>query len=58
MIPTNVFAASTSNGSILAIIFFAIVFSVGVVKTGGESGAVVAKFFNGAYDVMLTVTTG
>jgi Na+/H+-dicarboxylate symporter len=58
LIPKNPMAAiaDPSNGSILAVIFFAILFGVFIVKVGGESGARLTAFFGAAFDVMMSLT--
>ncbi len=58
MIPTNIFEAASSNRSILAVIFFAVLFGVFTTRTGGESGALLTRFFAALQDVMLAMTHG
>jgi Na+/H+-dicarboxylate symporter len=58
MVPTNVFEAAASNGAILSIIFFAIVFSLAIVATPEEVSAPTRALFASLYEVMLTLTRG
>lgn len=58
MIPKNIVEASRSNTTILAVIFFAVLFGVSSVSTGGESGSVIERTFRAFYDVMITMTNG
>ena len=55
VVPTNPFDALAS-GEILQVIFFAIIFGVGVL-IAGEAGKPVARFFDSAADAMMKVTT-
>ncbi len=54
IIPLNPVAAMAS-GDVLAIIFFAIIFGVGILLAG-QDGAPVARLFESASDVMIRVT--
>lgn len=58
MIPSNPFAAlaDPSNKSILGVIFFAILFGAFITVVGGETGAMLTKFFSGAFEVMMAMT--
>lgn len=58
MIPRNVVEASRSNTTILAVIFFAVLFGISAVSTGGESGRTIERLFRAFYDVMITMTNG
>jgi len=58
MIPKNVIEASRSNTTILAIIFFAVLFGISAVKTGGESAKTVDRLFRSLFEVMITMTNG
>lgn len=58
MIPGNVVEASRSNTTILAVIFFAVLFGISSVATGGESGKLMERTFRAFYDVMITMTNG
>lgn len=55
IVPTNPVAAF-ANGDILSIIFFAILFGVGILL-GGEACKPVGRWFDGASEAMLKVTT-
>ncbi|MBB39443.1 MULTISPECIES: dicarboxylate/amino acid:cation symporter [Hyphomonas] len=54
IVPTNPFEA-LANGDILQVIFFAILFGVGIMLAG-DLGKPVAAFFDGAAEVMMKVT--
>ncbi|GIP36777.1 proton glutamate symport protein [Paenibacillus sp. J31TS4] len=54
IVPTNIFQALTS-GDMLAIIFFSVMFGLGIAAIG-EKGAPVLKFFQGTADAMFWVT--
>ena len=58
LIPSNPFAslADPGNKSILGVIFFAIMFGVFITVVGGETGKLLAKFFSGAFEVMMRMT--
>ncbi|MFQ5495419.1 MAG: dicarboxylate/amino acid:cation symporter [Phycisphaerae bacterium] len=58
LIPKNPFAAlaDPGNKSILGVIFFAILFGVFVSLVGGETGALLTRFFSGAFEVMMRMT--
>jgi len=58
MIPSNVFEVARSNKKILAVIFFAVVFAISTIKTGGEAAKTIDRFFRAVYDVMITMTNG
>jgi Na+/H+-dicarboxylate symporter len=58
LIPANPFASLSDPGnrSILGVIFFAILFGVFITVVGGETGQFLAKFFSGAFEVMMRMT--
>lgn len=53
LVPENVFAAAGDNGSMLQVIFFVILFGVGLVLTPDEKAAPVKAFFDGLNEVIL-----
>lgn len=53
MVPQNVFGAMTDNGSMLQVIFFVILFGVGLVLTPDEKAAPVKAVFDGLNEVIL-----
>ncbi len=57
MVPDNVVAAASSNGTVLAVIFFALLFGVFIKKTGGEHGERMARFFHSFFEVMMSMTS-
>lgn len=54
IVPTNIFTA-LSNGDLLAIVFFSVIFGLGVASIG-DKGQPVLKFFNGVLESMFWVT--
>ncbi len=58
MIPGNVLAAAMSNRSILAVIFFAGLFGLSAIHTGGEHLKRIDELFRSIYAVMITMTHG
>ncbi len=58
LIPSNPFAAlaDPTNTSILGVIFFSLMFGIFITVVGGETGALLTKFFSGAFDVMMSMT--
>ena len=55
IIPTNIFE-SFSNGSMLSIIFFAIIFGYFITRVGTKSRETLTDFFNATFDVMMKIT--
>jgi len=53
MVPDNVFQASSNNGSMLQVIFFAIFFGVGLILIEPTSAAPVKAVFDGINEVIL-----
>lgn len=53
MVPDNIFQASSSNGSMLQVIFFAIFFGVGLILIEPTSAAPVKAVFDGINEVIL-----
>ncbi|MBX2799300.1 MAG: dicarboxylate/amino acid:cation symporter [Myxococcales bacterium] len=58
MIPKNVVDSSRSNTTILAVIFFSVLFGVSAVAKGGETAKTVDGIFRSFYEVMITMTNG
>lgn len=58
LIPPNPFAAlaDPTNRSILAVIFFSLLFGIFVVRVGGEHGKRLTDAFNAAFEVMMSLT--
>lgn len=55
-IPPNIFAALTDNGSLLAIIFVAVVFGFFMTRLTGEVRETMDRAWNGVYEIMVMVT--
>ncbi|HLU47450.1 MAG TPA: dicarboxylate/amino acid:cation symporter, partial [Planctomycetota bacterium] len=53
MIPTNPVGAFADNGSILQVIFFALLVGIFITRTGGEHADLLRRFFDAAYAVMM-----
>ena len=53
VIPDNILAAATDNGSMLKVIFFAIFFGVGLILVDKVKSAPVKQFFDGVNEVIL-----
>lgn len=53
LVPGNIFAAATSNGNMLQVIFFAIFFGIGLILLEEEQARPVKAFFDGLNEVIL-----
>lgn len=53
LVPSNIFAAASDNGNMLQVIFFAILFGIGMILIPTEKSAPVKAFFDGFNDVIL-----
>jgi proton glutamate symport protein len=53
LVPENIIKASTENGNMLQVIFFAIFFGVGLILVPAEVGKPVKDFFDGFNEVIL-----
>ena len=53
LVPDNIIKASTENGNMLQVIFFAIFFGVGLILVPAETGKPVKDFFDGFNEVIL-----
>lgn len=53
MVPGNVFAAASSNGNMLQVIFFVIFFGIGLILVPTEKAKPVKDFFDGLNEVIL-----
>ena len=53
VIPDNILAAATDNGSMLKVIFFALFFGVGLILVDKVKAAPVKQFFDGVNEVIL-----
>ncbi len=54
IVPSNVFRAAADN-DILAVMFFALIFGIGLVLTTGQGAEQVKKFIGGLFDVCMTL---
>ena len=52
VVPENPIAAATSNSRILGVVFFAVLFSVFTVRSGGKTQQIIGDFFKAVFDVM------
>ncbi|MFT4737042.1 MAG: proton glutamate symport protein [Paraglaciecola sp.] len=55
MVPDNVFKATASNGSMLQVVFFAILVGIALLKIPKEKGKTVLDFFNGLNEVIIKI---
>lgn len=55
IVPVNIFSAF-SNGKMLSIIFFSIMFGYFITRTGKSSKKTLTKFFNSVFEVMMKIT--
>ncbi len=55
VVPDNFFGAASSNGNMLQVIFFVILFGVGLILIPGEKSAPVKAFFEGCNEVILKI---
>ncbi len=55
MVPDNLFFAMTNNGSMLQVIFFAILFGIALILIPEEKSKGVTAFFSGLNDVVLKI---
>jgi Na+/H+-dicarboxylate symporter len=53
LVPSNIFAAASDNGNMLQVIFFAILFGIGLILIPNEKSTPVKAFFDGFNDVIL-----
>ncbi|HET7562934.1 MAG TPA: dicarboxylate/amino acid:cation symporter [Rhodanobacteraceae bacterium] len=56
MIPTNVVQAASDNGSILAVIFFSVLFGYALSRRHDAAGDTLRRFWEGIYEVMIVIT--
>src|SRR5690606_39166774 len=55
IVPSNVIQAASDNGSILALMFFAVMFGVGMVLTDDEKVAGLRRGIEGVFEVSMTL---
>ena len=55
IVPDNVVNAASSNGSILAVMFFAVMFGVGMVLTPSEATATLKRVIEGVFEISMTL---
>jgi Na+/H+-dicarboxylate symporter len=53
LVPSNIFAAASDNGNMLQVIFFAILFGIGLILISIEKSEPVKAFFDGFNEVIL-----
>ncbi|MFL7980576.1 dicarboxylate/amino acid:cation symporter, partial [Xanthomonas vasicola] len=55
IVPSNVIAAASSNGAILSLMFFAVMFGVGMVLTADEKVATLRRGIEGIFEISMTL---
>ena len=55
IVPDNVVNAASSNGSILAVMFFAVMFGVGMVLTPSDATATLKRGIEGIFEISMTL---
>ena len=55
IVPDNVIAAAGNNGSILALMFFAVMFGIGLVLTESENTAILKRGIEGLFEISMTL---
>ncbi|BDD05379.1 dicarboxylate/amino acid:cation symporter [Aureibacter tunicatorum] len=55
MVPTNIVQAASDNGSMLKIVFFAVLMGIALLKIPKEKGEGVVKFFDGINEIILKI---
>ncbi|KPL47357.1 sodium:dicarboxylate symporter [Xanthomonas axonopodis] len=55
IVPSNVIAAAASNGAILSLMFFAVMFGVGMVLTEDEKVATLRRGIEGVFEISMTL---
>ena len=55
MVPDNIFLATTNNGRMLQVVFFALLVGIALLQTPKEKGATVLSFFNGLNEVIIKI---
>lgn len=55
IVPDNIFGAATNNRNMLQVIFFAIIFGIGLILIPEEKSAPVKNFFDGFNEVILKI---
>lgn len=55
IIPENIFSAASDNGSMLQVVFFALILGVALLQIPKKKGEPVVKFFDGLNDVIIKI---
>lgn len=55
MVPENIFAASSNNGSMLQVVFFALLVGIALLQIPAKKGTPVIAFFDGLNDVIIKI---
>ncbi|MFT4711028.1 MAG: proton glutamate symport protein [Bacteroidia bacterium] len=58
MVPTNIFESLSSNGSMLSVIFFALIFGAFITRAAEPHKTRITEFFESAYAVMIAMAEG
>lgn len=55
MVPENIFAAASNNGSMLQVVFFALLVGIALLQIPAKKGTPVIAFFDGLNDVIIKI---
>lgn len=55
IVPENIFKSASDNGSMLQIVFFALIMGIALLQIPHEKGKTVVSFFNGLNDVIIKI---
>ncbi len=55
IVPSNVVQAASENGSILALMFFAVMFGIGLVLTPSENTGILKRGIEGVFEISMTL---
>ena len=57
IVPSNVLQAASDNGAILSLMFFALMFGIGMVLTDDEKVAPLRRAIEGVFEISMTLIT-
>lgn len=55
IVPENIFAATSDNGNMLQVVFFAVLLGIGIISIPKEKGAYLINFFDSFNDVIIKI---